>query len=1267
MPKKKHHRSHSASKTSKKKQAAAAAAAGLAGEDGEAVPAVAAPPPAAPEVTYGRVQGLENLGNTCFFNSVLQVLQAAPQLQVHYGADGDESGLPDGPLGAGIREVFLQAQQEALQAGRFKTSTHSPKQLLGAITEIAPQFKGRQQHDSHEVLRCLLDGLQSEEEKLAKAQSQLIRRASDVEEGLVFRQLSNSHQHGSSFAPLMVDVMDGAMPGGDSNAPPPAFLSSETDDAVPAGAGGSAEQEEAGGEMPEAADVFGEEGGGALSVGVTETDPLAALATNARQSISPKLLRRVLSAPVAGRGVASAAKDFAAPALEIAEASAARLLRSALQSAKAEAATHNRLRRVQSAAVRSTTAPPMPLIQEDDKAGAEADSDTDEDEEAPTRTTVDWFAGELSSSISCGGCTYVSSSKEPFLDLSLQVPWSSALLATQTRSNPNPARKVHSASNRAPGNNPKESKRLLKEAKKREKQERRRSIDSKREAEFELVLTPAQQAEAGGGQEADGASPKEEGAGPESAHCNGDSLRDTALSDKIAAMGDEVGGPATPLMGKEATEQEGAVGAGAAEAEEDPLLSSMDALAGCEMEAEDGSGSDGNAANLPEWDPNDGAFSLFSDQESSPKVHAGPLPRPAFSKPEDEEVGAGGEEGGAIHVLGCLSSFFKPEDIEWECPQESGKLSVEDEASAKPQKPAVAEKPVLPPEQKLARRVSFAGYGDDDDDAPSKRSGPPKRRVAWSREVPEIFKIPGSEEQRGTDPLEAMKGNATFNKPFKYSGNDFIARVRLDAWSGDRLDVIVGPNWDEDAEDMWPDEQKVADVQIDPIEDINDEAAQDLLKSQAQLLLDCFSDLFVCQGPHGMLNILRAGYPDLDEKKCADGETRWVVMGRFPPGQIGGAKMWCYPPDSEASAAMFSPMGGESPAASPTLNTPLHSKIGRGELKSSLKSSQASVLAAELQELTLRHSPQPHGGVAASPPIAHFPPNASFPHTDADDASENGTGGEGGGVSPQAETDTIATEDFERKEVGPLPLSSGSALTELMHADGVDAKDDDMETEEGEDGSEDAATTTKLAGALASGEGAKYVRRARKDPNAEPADDEGAEAGAKSAVTTQDSADGSDPVQSATSEASPKSPTPKGSLRKCVQRPAVKRYQIHRAPDLLTVHLKRFQQNMRGRLEKISGSIPFDFHLDLSQFCDPNGLEKNGARYELLGVVVHSGTLRGGHYVAYVRRTAQVLHSHDDAQFPPKWHFVSDSFAKPVEESEVLACEAYMLLYNRIP
>lgn len=43
----------------------------------------------------------------------------------------------------------------------------------------------------------------------------------------------------------------------------------------------------------------------------------------------------------------------------------------------------------------------------------------------------------------------------------------------------------------------------------------------------------------------------------------------------------------------------------------------------------------------------------------------------------------------------------------------------------------------------------------------------------------------------------------------------------------------------------------------------------------------------------------------------------------------------------------------------------------------------------------------------------------------------------------------------------------------------------------------------------------------------------------------------------------------------------------HRAPEVLTLHLKRFQQDMRGRLRKISGSIPFPADLDITPFCDP--------------------------------------------------------------------------------
>jgi len=39
-------------------------------------------------------------------------------------------------------------------------SSYNPHTLLAAVTCIAPHFKGQQQHDSHELLRLLLDGLQ---------------------------------------------------------------------------------------------------------------------------------------------------------------------------------------------------------------------------------------------------------------------------------------------------------------------------------------------------------------------------------------------------------------------------------------------------------------------------------------------------------------------------------------------------------------------------------------------------------------------------------------------------------------------------------------------------------------------------------------------------------------------------------------------------------------------------------------------------------------------------------------------------------------------------------------------------------------------------------------------------------------------------------------------------------------------------------------------------------------------------------------------------
>jgi hypothetical protein len=53
-----------------------------------------------------------------------------------------------------------------------------------------------------------------------------------------------------------------------------------------------------------------------------------------------------------------------------------------------------------------------------------------------------------------------------------------------------------------------------------------------------------------------------------------------------------------------------------------------------------------------------------------------------------------------------------------------------------------------------------------------------------------------------------------------------------------------------------------------------------------------------------------------------------------------------------------------------------------------------------------------------------------------------------------------------------------------------------------------------------------------------------------------------------------------------VKRDAEKRFLISKAPPILTVHLKRFAQDMRGRLSKLSGHVRFHEWLDISPFMD---------------------------------------------------------------------------------
>ncbi|MED6131773.1 Ubiquitin carboxyl-terminal hydrolase 23 [Stylosanthes scabra] len=100
------------------------------------------------------------------------------------------------------------------------------------------------------------------------------------------------------------------------------------------------------------------------------------------------------------------------------------------------------------------------------------------------------------------------------------------------------------------------------------------------------------------------------------------------------------------------------------------------------------------------------------------------------------------------------------------------------------------------------------------------------------------------------------------------------------------------------------------------------------------------------------------------------------------------------------------------------------------------------------------------------------------------------------------------------------------------------------------------------------------------------------------------------------------------NCQRCKQKVrALKQLTVHKAPYVLTIHLKRFHAYEPG--QKIKKKVRFDCALDLKPFV--SGSYEGDLKYSLYGVLVHSGhSTHSGHYYCYVRTSNDMWYTLDD-------------------------------------